>query len=297
MREPDPRLDRRVGLPDGRELGYADLGDPEGLPVLYFHGTPSSRLDAAAFEHAVAPLGLRLLSFDRPGIGLSSPASRPGFVGGAGDAVTLLDELGVAEAIVFGYSGGGPHAIALATSAPERVARLVLVSSCGPPDRPHAGDGMHPVEAGLDWLTDRLPLASRAVFGGLARFMALAPALSGRLMHEGLAGGSREAAASLAASGLQLVDPYLEAFRQGSVGAIADYRLLLRPWDVDPGTVTVPTELWHGQRDDAVPFHQSVHLAAEIPDARLELVPRGRHGMVYHLVGEVLAAASAGLRG
>jgi pimeloyl-ACP methyl ester carboxylesterase len=32
-------------LPDGRRLAYAEFGDPNGHPVLYFHGAPSSRLE------------------------------------------------------------------------------------------------------------------------------------------------------------------------------------------------------------------------------------------------------------
>ena len=31
-------------LPDGRDLGSLELGDPEGVPVFAFHGTPGSRL-------------------------------------------------------------------------------------------------------------------------------------------------------------------------------------------------------------------------------------------------------------
>ena len=49
-REGDPshgRSARRVRLPDGRLLGYADWGDPSGAPVIYCHGGLNSRLDVA----------------------------------------------------------------------------------------------------------------------------------------------------------------------------------------------------------------------------------------------------------
>lgn len=46
-----------VTLPDGRELGYAETGDPEGDPVLAFHGVPSGRLGAAVFNRAAASTG------------------------------------------------------------------------------------------------------------------------------------------------------------------------------------------------------------------------------------------------
>ena len=33
-----------LSLPDGRRLGYAEYGDPNGKPVMLFHGNPNSRL-------------------------------------------------------------------------------------------------------------------------------------------------------------------------------------------------------------------------------------------------------------
>ena len=38
--------DHRLTLPDGRVLCYAELGAPDGRPVLYCHGFPGSRLEA-----------------------------------------------------------------------------------------------------------------------------------------------------------------------------------------------------------------------------------------------------------
>ena len=43
-------LDTTMTLPDGRFLGYTDLGAVSGPLVFYFHGAPSSRLDLAAFD-------------------------------------------------------------------------------------------------------------------------------------------------------------------------------------------------------------------------------------------------------
>lgn len=46
-------------LSSGRRLGYAEFGDPTGAPVLSFHGTPSSRLDAELFAEAATAAGVR----------------------------------------------------------------------------------------------------------------------------------------------------------------------------------------------------------------------------------------------
>ena len=58
----------------GRTLAVRQAGDPGGRPVVYFHGTPSCRLDAAFADDLCAELGVRMVSFDRPGYG-ESPAA------------------------------------------------------------------------------------------------------------------------------------------------------------------------------------------------------------------------------
>jgi len=62
------RTDNNVRLPDGRNLSYAEFGKPDGYPVLYFHGTPSSRLEPLLFakDEVIARLGLRMIAAGRP---------------------------------------------------------------------------------------------------------------------------------------------------------------------------------------------------------------------------------------
>ncbi|KMU79373.1 alpha/beta hydrolase [Coccidioides immitis RMSCC 3703] len=60
-------------LPDGRKLGYAQYGSPNGRAILYLHGLPGSRVEAACFEELGLKLGARIIAADRPGFGWSSP--------------------------------------------------------------------------------------------------------------------------------------------------------------------------------------------------------------------------------
>ncbi len=69
MRETEISLGSRV-------LRVRDAGDPGGSPVMYFHGTPGSRLDLRFGEQIAADHGVRLVSFDRPGYGCSTPTPR-----------------------------------------------------------------------------------------------------------------------------------------------------------------------------------------------------------------------------
>jgi hypothetical protein len=44
------RICQRVELENGRFLSYAEYGPPNGTPIFYFHGFPSSRLDWQIFN-------------------------------------------------------------------------------------------------------------------------------------------------------------------------------------------------------------------------------------------------------
>jgi pimeloyl-ACP methyl ester carboxylesterase len=97
-----------------RVLRVRDAGDPDGAVVIYFHGTPGSRLDLSFGEQAAAGQGVRLVTFDRPGYG-GSTAARFGLASIAADAHAVADGLGVARLATLGTSGGGPGALAAAT--------------------------------------------------------------------------------------------------------------------------------------------------------------------------------------
>ncbi|MBV8463847.1 MAG: alpha/beta hydrolase, partial [Acidimicrobiales bacterium] len=65
------RRDQVVLLPDGRTLGYAEFGDPEGTPLVNCHGGLTGRLDVEPADRVAQQAGIRILSPDRPGIGRS----------------------------------------------------------------------------------------------------------------------------------------------------------------------------------------------------------------------------------
>ena len=115
----------------GRVLRVRDAGAPSGAVVMYFHGTPGSRLDLGFGEQLAAERGVRLVSFDRPGYGGSSPAPF-GLASIAADAHAVADQLGVTRFATLGMSGGGPGALAAATVAGRRVIRAGVASGPGP---------------------------------------------------------------------------------------------------------------------------------------------------------------------
>ncbi len=141
-------MDRQPGttipLSDGRSLAYAEYGDPRGRPVFFFHGTPGSRFFRPADE-ITRNMGVRLITADRPGYGLSTFQPGRRILDWPSDITQLADHLGINRFAVAGHSGGGPYVLACAAALPERVSAAALVAAAGPVDASAATLGMSQV--------------------------------------------------------------------------------------------------------------------------------------------------------
>jgi len=109
----------------GYQIGYEDRG--QGTPLLLMHAFPFHR---GMFEPQREELAkvCRLITFDAPGVGESSPGRVP-IDGIAGIAAGLLDALGIGRAIVGGVSMGGYAAFSFARRHAERLTGLVLANT------------------------------------------------------------------------------------------------------------------------------------------------------------------------
>jgi len=119
-------------LSDGRVLSYAEFGDPTGYPLIFFHGFPSSRLEAWFLDPIVQRKGIRLIAPDRPGFGRSTFQSNRQFTHYPSDIRALADHLELEKFAILGGSGGGPYALACARDIPGRLSAVGLFASAGP---------------------------------------------------------------------------------------------------------------------------------------------------------------------
>src|SRR5665647_2526660 len=131
MADTKHRPDLTLNLPNGRPLSVWAGGDPDGVPVVYFHGTPSSRLQAASGHDAAVRQGVRLIAANRPGYG-AAPDAPTTLMSVAKDTLALVDALELNRFAVLGVSGGGPYALACGALAPERVAAVGVAAGIGP---------------------------------------------------------------------------------------------------------------------------------------------------------------------
>ena len=230
----------------------------ESPPVFFLHGTPgTSALPAPLLD---VP-GVRWVSYARPGYPGSTPDPGRTAARAAYDIAAVADALDLDRFAVFGYSGGGPGALAAAAVLGDRVVGVVAAASPAPYDAD-----------GLDFLAGMYP-------GGRAE---LAAAAQGRASLV-----ARLAAAPDFDPGMfQPVDFQVldgpwgwlgrtgeEGMSAGPDGFIDDDLALTRPWDVDLAAIIAPVLLLQGSIDEIIPPAHARWLAERIPTAHLQLWP------------------------
>ena len=118
-----------LALKDGRKLGYRLFGPQDGWPVFYFHGTPSSGMDAQLIEIEILEKNeIRLIAIDRPGIGISDFQKQRNFSHWAKDVEEAANKLGIDKFSVLGFSGGAGYVAACAAIIPNRLRTAVIVA-------------------------------------------------------------------------------------------------------------------------------------------------------------------------
>src|ERR1700719_189738 len=123
---------KSVNLRDGGRLAYAEYGSPNGTPVLFFHGWPSSRIMAELTENAAVELGVRIISPDRPGIYDSTSQPNRKLTDWPETFERLVDHLHIERFHILAISGGAPYAYAVGWKFPQRI-RAIAVASGAPP--------------------------------------------------------------------------------------------------------------------------------------------------------------------
>ncbi len=276
-----------ITLPDGRLLGYADYGDPAGLPILGLHGTPGSRLMFQIADPIARELGLRLLAPERPGFGISSYHRGRTLASYARDVADFADALGVARFAVAGVSGGGPYAAACAALLPERVTALGLISPIGPMAGDEKPKSIGPGHYIAFRLSPRIPPVLAAMFGiGRFAFLHAPNLIFGFIM-------SRAAPADWAILSRRVVRQNLlrgvgEGCRRGIRGGMQELAIFSRPWNIPFGAIRAPAFLWQGLADRNVPVAASLHLGELIPHCQIRLVDRAGHYWIFDNIHEVL---------
>lgn len=272
-------IEADLDLPDGRTLHYYDTGPADHLAVFWHHGTPNIGTPPKPLIPAAARLGIRWVSYDRPGYGGSSSRPQRDIAAAAEYVSAIADALGIDRFAVMGHSGGGPHALACGALLPERVVRVVSVA------------GMAPFGAdGLDWFAGMSA-------SGTASLRAAVEGRTAKERYEASAEYDPEMFtpadhAALAGAWSWFGDVVGPAVEGGSGGPIDDDLAYVAPWGFDPGQVGVPVLLLHGAQDRVVPSSHSDWLARHCRSAELWSYPDDGHISVLSHAAAALGAIS-----
>jgi pimeloyl-ACP methyl ester carboxylesterase len=257
-----------LGLGDGRTLHVYDTGadDADGrLAVFWHHGTPNIGAPPEPLFEAADRLGIRWVSYDRPGYGGSTPYRDRNVALAAADVSGVADALGIDRFAVMGHSGGGPHALACAALLPDRVLCVISVS------------GLAPFDAeGLDFFAGMAD-------SGAASLRAAAQGRAAKERHEATADEDAEPGfipadvAALEGEWSWFISVVRPAMENGPGGLIDDDLAYVAPWGFDPARVVAPTLLVHGGRDRVVPSSHGEWLARHCHSAELWLRPEDGH--------------------
>ena len=278
-----------VWAADRRRLSVEVRGDPDGSPVFLLHGTPGSRLGPQPRGPVLHRLGIRLITFDRPGYGGSD--RRPGrrVADAAADVAAIADFYGLSRFAVAGRSGGGPHALACAALLSNRVSKAAVLVCLAPPgaDGLDWFDGM--VESNVLDFTEagagHDPLATR--LRSEAETIRADPSSLIAKLDADLTDDDRRVVADVGIRA-SLVRTYAEALRTSPYGWIDDVRAFCTPWGFDLARVTAPVLIWHGERDAFSPVAHARWLSARIPDATLVVKSDAAHFGALNVLPDVL---------
>ncbi len=272
----------QLTLADGRRIGVAEYGSPGGVPVIYLHGLPASKLEARAFHHQADMAKCRIISVDRPGIGDSDAHVGRRIEDWPRDVAEIVNQLQLNDFFVIGFSSGGPYALrcAIEFAKPEfrtllgsaRLQRVVATCCLAPPTSCLPKGVAQPV-----WkLVHRHPSLASRLLRFATRGMKRNPDRLVNLFAKQLSEPSRRVSRQPFYRQV-VIDTFLDAVRCGPCGLLDDARLLACPWNLPADQCQIPVDLWYGDCDRITPPPVARYWAQALPAARLFMLPGEGH--------------------
>jgi pimeloyl-ACP methyl ester carboxylesterase len=282
--EPGPQT---VRIADGAEIGFYEFGDPTGAPVLALHGVPACGAGFSFAEEPARQRRIRVLAPDRPGVGLSTPLSGWTVDSYPSQVAQFADACGIERFAVWGYSGGGPYALACGAALGDRVTRLVVSAGMGQIGEWASVEDFEQTDRMMLRLSARRPWLARALMSVFASLARLSPKSGVKSFAKELSPSDRAVIPELGTA-REALALFTGAFLRGSRGVVDDYRSIGQRWGVDLAAVTAPVKIFQGDADTMVPPRHAQELSRRLPGAELEIWPGEGHLATVTHVGEIL---------
>ena len=263
-------------LRDGRTLDLLDNHHKSDSAVLFHHGTPGNSTLWRAWINELSHDHMRAIAPSRPGYALSDRKQGRKVVDVVDDLAQILDQYDIKRFVSVGWSGGGPHALAM--SLDKRCAGIITLAGVGQYGQSDLNflDGMGPEnieEFGIslkgegplrDWMNANAVAMQHVTGQGLREALG---GLIGKADKEVLSGDFADDMAAV----------MRRALAHGFDGWIDDDLAFVREWGFDLGAINIPVHLWQGDDDFMVPHSHSRWLASKIPTAELNFIANAGH--------------------
>ena len=278
--------EQHITLPDNRKLGFAEYGDQTGFPIIYCHGSQSSRLEMHYDLSFALERELRIITVDRPGHGISDFNPIGTILSFAQDLKELTEQLNLPRYSIVGMSAGAPFALGYSFLFPEKIYKTAVISGFAPLTSGSKTVLSKEVKTMLS-LAKSLPFLLRFLLKVQAKQLTTKPkkALTNflKIMSE--------------PDQIVLKNPevmtvietmFKEAFREGSKGVAHEIStILVQEWGFDLNKIKGTVKFWQGKKDNNVPYQWAEMMSKEIPNSELKLIENEGHLIIFEHAEEI----------
>lgn len=269
-----------------RVLAYREYGDPEGSPLLYFHGYPSSSLEASFLDGAARDRGLRIIAPDRPGYGDSSMSPNLRIIDWPRDMAALTKHLGIDRFGVLAKGLGTPYALACGNTMATRITGIGIAGGVVPAKRAT-------IATALAWSK----LFTLPMLGSKLRNPERAERAWASFYAD--SGPNEEAASKNPEWRRARLAGMDNAFVEGSGGAAKDWAIAMGAnWGFALGNIHVENiVIWHGDADVKTPIADIRRMADRLPSADVRVLADEGHNSAFVNHRDEILDAMKGLAG
>lgn len=277
--QPAGRTSKSIYLADGRRLGYADYGLKNGFPIIALHGTPGSRIWFEENDPISLELGIRLITVDRPGYGLSDPKKNRSIIDFNNDLNQLIDQLSLTNFSLFGVSGGGAYALAFASSNHSLLHKIGIVASAAEfPNGKAPTEMCRPNRIGF-YFAKRLPWLLRFNYNRQKTLLNTKPELYIRSFQnhvDHLCQSDQDTIQNMETA-WSMISHLREAFSQSSSETVSELRLLDQKWNIAFSKIQSVLEVWHGKADTLSPISGVRKMLVQVPNYHPNILTEKGH--------------------
>ncbi len=283
--------EKMIKLHDGRTLGYFEFGSPNGKPVFYFHGGGvGSGIYAKSISLHAAKYNIRLISPDRPGIGISDPQNGRTLSDWSKDVLQLADALELPTFSILSQSAGSAYAFACMRMYPGRVIKSSIVSGLYPMHDKSLRKGLPPASRFMvnmlvkspDWVIKKMLAGTKAQIDkdpAAVRMKLKKKALpvEGKIFEDS-----------------SFMNVYLESIKhankQGTEAIAADFQICFADWGFGLSEIKNKVHIWHGEKDTSAPVLLAKRNEQLLANCSAVYFPDDTHMSVLHRhIDEILS--------